>query len=223
MYLREVKPIEEKPIWRWISPCSKNQIIVHTHSLSSAVWVTWRNYNSEFFSHSWTAMNSLAIPLPLKVPAKNRLAYVFGVLTSPVDQMPMSTAGASSHTRGPLGTSEKACNFYSDLCGTHLWAWLPPGNDPDSKLLKWLDEQLCFSAYLSCRPYSPWNLPTQKSTALRKRQERNPFSKMGCVYLCVCLQWLWDSLQVMTCSRLMGSQNHTVTIRRSFRDHLLTL
>ena len=39
-------------------PCSEYQVIVHIHSLSSAVWVTCRNCNSEFFSHSWTAMNS---------------------------------------------------------------------------------------------------------------------------------------------------------------------
>ena len=47
--------------------------------------------------------------------------------------MSTSTAGTSSYTRGPLGTSKKACGFHTVLCGTHLWAWLPLANDPEKK------------------------------------------------------------------------------------------
>ena len=100
--------------------------------------------------------------------------------------MPTSTAGTSLCTRGPLRTNEKAFGFHTVLCGIHLWAWLPLANDPERKLIEqvgWAD--LLLREHLSCRLYSAWDLPTHKTTTLRKRQNICHSARgAGCVCEC---------------------------------------
>lgn len=191
------------------SPCSEYQSMVHTHSLSSAVWVTRGNCNSEFFSHSWAAKSTCTCLLKSQW---NKSRLVFSVRWA----LPVPSSLPNAHVYGRSWFMHQRTIQHEGKC---LWFLHSPlGLPPTGKWPGYETPEAVGWAALLLRAFiwqTRLSLESPKTHIHHSEEEteHNPFSKMGPVYLCIsvcaCVFNDFETLCKSWC--VVGLWDHRVT------------